>query len=157
MRVLVVGRSRSGTTILRDILSSHKDVWITNELRTYNIVEDKKDTPYHCVSVKDSAEEYFRFVGNKIQNNYHKLYKKFDKNIFQQECMKNLKGNTLINKLEALETVLFENRFKIFGDKTGIAYDIFETLIKNNINFKVIHIYRDGRDVAFSYAEQCRV
>ena len=150
MRLIIKGSSRCGTTITRRILSKHSDIHITNELRMYCETITQRFGSYPALSA-DTPEEYFRSLLKKMRGGegigYHKLPVGFNKDTFVSQCLKAIKEDTMINRVEAVEQVLFSDKFKYCGDKGG---DL--TILTRLPNTKIIFIHRDGRDVAVSGA-----
>jgi hypothetical protein len=154
MRLVLVGSSICGTTITRKILSAHNRVWLTNELRIYYMDNYQSGKVYKILS-SEKPEEYFKSLLEKIERGEGKLYHALppwvDYDNFVYNCMQKLKEDTINGRIEAVEDVIFDNKFEYFGDKGA---DI--AVIKNLPDTNVIFIYRDGRDVAFSGARQKR-
>lgn len=146
MRLILKGSSRCGTTITRDILSAHPEVFLTNELRLYY-----KSTRTHAGSLSllldGTPEEYFNNLLKNINNSNVGKLSSLNKNTFVSDCLQTLTEDTMLGKIEAAESVLFSNNYKYYGDK-GAPVSIMKKLPKT----KVIFIYRDGRDVASSGA-----
>lgn len=138
MRILIVGRSRSGTTILRDVISHPKNSHIVNEMRIYN-----------QLAVETDNKNYFRFLSGKLVPR-SKLPYNISPKQFVVECNKNLKDKSVTSGLKAVEKTIFKDRYKFFGDKSGIGYYILDVVGVLKDDIKIIHIYRDGRDSAAS-------
>lgn len=141
MRLILSGSSRCGTTITRDILSEHPDIHMTNELRLYY---------ENLLFIK--PEQYFNFIKKAFKKSgwdYNKLPIKIDMNNFTNKCMSVLEKDTIENRILAAEKIIFNGKYKIFGDKGAKPSAIYR-MNAEGIKFKLILIYRDGRDVAAS-------
>jgi len=137
MRLILIGDSTFGTTATRRILSAHNRVWITNGLNIY------------CDSFNSFSrpEDYFNFLSEKMTTDKskinHSLPPWVDYNKFVESCMSELEEDSVLGMIKAVEAVLFENKFKYFGDTSNNI-----EIISRLKDTKVIFIYRDGRDVA---------
>lgn len=146
MRLVLIGSSMCGTTITRRILSAHNRIWLTNELRTYYKINKQSGIEYSILSSKE-PKDYFKSLLDKIYRGegkaYHALPPWVNYDEFVSNCMLNLKEDTVIGRVSAVENVLFESKFEYYGDN-GADIEVLKTLPDT----KVIFIYRDGRDAA---------
>jgi hypothetical protein len=154
-KLILTGSSRCGTTITRDILSAHPKIWLTNELRIF--FDSLALGP--CLYA-DTAEEYFTALKNKVIKGegieYHKFPPGFDFNRMVELCKAHLKEDTLEGRLEAVFAALVGNNdFEWFGDKQ-VRPKVLLKMYESGIAYKLIVIYRDGRDVAASGARKKR-
>ena len=138
MRLLVTGRQRSGTTITRKILNSHPDIWLTNELLLYDFFGGY-----------GKFKSFGKWVKKRFKNTYRQERYAFpfdmDASSFKQQFKETLGGDTSLSaKITSAETCIFQNRFKVFGDKGGLG--AISTLQEARLPFKVLYLYRDGRD-----------
>lgn len=138
MRLLVIGRPRSGTTITRKILSSHPEIWITNELLLYD---------FFCGHSR--MKSFNDWVKRRFSRNYRQPRYAFpfeiDAPTFKKQYKKILdKDSSLTARIMAAEKCIFQEKYKIFGDKGG--YRSAKTLKEIGLPFKAIYMYRDGRD-----------
>jgi hypothetical protein len=131
-RLILTGPSRNGTTISSKFLSNHEDIWMTNEVRLYMGV-DKKN---HAGSVYRNIKGNPRFGFNLPPS-------------INIDHIKNLDSLPLDQRVLGMENVLFNNRYAFFGDK-GIHSEQAKLLHDNGLNFKLIVIHRDPRDVVSS-------
>jgi hypothetical protein len=154
-KLILTGSSRCGTTITRDMLSEHPKIWLTNELRVFF----NRIALGPCLYA-DTAEEYFIALKTKVIEGegveYHKFPPGFDFNMMVELCKAHLKKDTLEGRLEAVITALAgSNDFEWFGDKQARPKVLLK-MYELGIAYKLIVIYRDGRDVAASGARMKR-
>lgn len=144
-RLILTGSSRCGTTITRHILSEHPDIYLTNELRLY----------WRTLLNKD-PNIYFNYIKKMMVkgNNYSKLPKNFSKKLFNEICS-SFKDDTILNRILSAEKGIFMNPPRYFGDK-GVNLSVLDRFFEINLDFKLIFIYRDGRDVAYSGFRQLK-
>jgi hypothetical protein len=160
-RILILaGSSRCGTTITRSVISSGASAWMTNELRIFydqlHISMFSKSNPPTSVKLllAETAEEYFRTLKeNAIKGEglpYRRLPPRYHFEKFFSGCMKNLKKDDLHGRIDAvLEAIFGKYPYSIVGDKCA-SPTILKLMKQNGIDFKLIIIHRDGRDVASS-------
>ena len=87
---------------------------------------------------------------------YHKFLPGFDFSRMVELCITHLKEDTLKGRLEAVYTALVgKNDIDWFGDK-GAHPNALQKMHELGIDYKLIVIYRDGRDAAASGARQRR-
>ena len=136
MILIPFGSSRSGTTITMDILSAHKNIHVTNEVRVFlkNFVLD------------NNANDYFRALANKVGKdlNYHRIPNKYDfKTRFPGAAAKYLKEDTLKGRLNAFCSVINEITSKdliYVGDK-GAHVEVILKMEEEGIDYRVVYIY----------------
>jgi len=134
MRLIVAGRSRSGTTILRDVLSHPPNSHITNEMRIYN-----------QLTVETDVNNYFKFLSTKLGPR-NKIPMHVTPQEFLRRCKTNTTGKNMLQGLYSVEKVLFGDKYEVFGDKSGVGYYLLDIVSILKEDVKIIHIYRDGRD-----------
>lgn len=138
MRLLVTGRQRSGTTITRALLNTHPDIWITNELLLYDFF-----------SGYGKFQSFSKWVKKRFKKTHRQERYAFPFDIdaasFKRQYKQNLgKRKNLSAKIIAAEDCIFQNRFSVFGDKGGLG--AIRVLQKAGLPFKVLYLFRDGRD-----------
>jgi hypothetical protein len=158
-KLILQGSSRCGTTITRDILSAHPKIWLTNELRVFCDYNPSKLVTSPCLYA-DTAEQYFTALQNKVIKGegveYHKFPPGFDFNRMVELCKAHLKEDTLEGRLDAVYSALAgNNNLEWFGDKQA-RLNVLLKMYELGIDYKLIVIYRDGRDVAASGARHKR-
>lgn len=131
-RLILTGPSRCGTTISSKLLTAHKDVYVTNEVRTYMFLDrpNYKEALYKNIVTRGGA-----------------LNLPPD---FSAATLKNIPNNvTLKEQLLRIEEEMFGDNYLFFGDK-GIFSGGAKTLNNMDLEFKLILIHRDPRDVVRS-------
>lgn len=142
-RVLLRGHHRSGTSILSEILRAEPEIYVSYELGTY-------DFPLMPGTNEDRIQKILATVHSHFAN---MTDLRTDGLNIKHEIEERVNTFTSPSEfIRTIEDVLFSDRFKIIGDKfpTVITQLQIETLLENNMPFKIIWIYRDGRDVVGS-------
>lgn len=154
MRILLRGQARSGTSILTAILTREPEMFLGHELRLYDSVfrmrRDNTDT------LKDVGKK-LRGVHAKRMQKYSRRGQKYGIEMDYEKIIQRLekKVRNNINKKELMllfEQEIFGDRFRVFGDKVPqppTPY-LVNAMLREGIDFKIIWIYRDGRDVVAS-------
>lgn len=146
MDFLVLGNPRSGTSLLRIILNSHTDIvvppesgflhWWYPKYKNWSIVNSK-----NVVNVNEFLDDLF--VSKKIEG----------WGLDRQKLFAKIREKEPQNYLGLISTIYrFYSSKRIVGDKNNYFIDHLEELDIICENPKYIHIVRDGRDVACSYA-----
>lgn len=149
-RLLVRGQPRSGTTILTQLLFGESDLCTTNELYLYDFL-------FYGAHTNGKRKTNFEFR-NKVFKRLDKSRKYIPPQIDVPTVKANLteRINNKQSKLQCLEIVedeLFQGKFKIIADKVHdtLTDKQLDALVESGIgDFKVVWIYRDGRDVCSS-------
>ncbi|MFZ1547409.1 MAG: sulfotransferase, partial [Candidatus Nitrotoga sp.] len=152
MKAFVIGTGRCGTTMLAQMLNSHSKICVPHELqilfeysnngaRLYEIFKKKKN---EYLGPKDFVE----LVEARCP---HKFHEYFDyRNFFERRQYPIRSLKELVN---SLYSEIAESKYKkIFIEQTpwyGQRIDILNELFPDA---KYIHMVRDGRDVAISFA-----
>ena len=144
--IFIIGNARSGTTLLRLMLSSHKNIIIVPENGFSVWLYDKyKWWKYDDCKLDRFLEDLFNTRKFETWNLSYQGLKCF---------IKDLKPESY-NELAMLVYIFYckskNDNFKRWGDKNTFYITEIKKidLIFNNCKF--IHIIRDGRDVACSY------
>lgn len=137
--IFIVGCPRSGTTLLRDLLQSHPHLAFPTESnfipQFYRAFGDPKDAT--------DAER----LANRILNLF--WVKCWELDLDPADFREDRRFAEMIDRLYGAFAAL---RGKIrWGDKTPMNVMHIPTLVEIFPQAKVIHIYRDGRDVALSW------
>lgn len=136
--VFIVGCARSGTTLLRNLLNSHPEIKFPPEshfiLDFYHLFGDPK-TEKDVIRILDHIKK-------------HKRFKKFEICINKGEVKDIRRYSELIDYIYTKFIGKYDA--KRWGDKTPLYVLDLKLLVKLFSNAKIIHIIRDGRDVADS-------
>ena len=148
----IVGTGRCGTTLLAQMLNAHPDVCIPPELqilfehsgngaRLYEIFSSGLNKKY-------SADDFYRLIEKRCP---YKLDLYFDYRTFLEEQKYPLSDlQSFVNNL--YQAIALSKGATLFAEQTpwyGQRIDILNQLFPNA---KYIHMVRDGRDVAISFA-----
>lgn len=142
-RLLVRGHHRSGTTLLSEILRHEPDIYISYELGTY-------DFPF----MPGSNEDRLQKILNTVYTHFSNMTDlRTDGINIRHEIEEKI--NTFTSPpefIQAMEEVLFGDRFGIIGDKfpTVINEQQISSMLEAKMKLNIIWIYRDGRDVVSS-------
>lgn len=141
----IVGSGRSGTTLLRLILSSHSEVTIPPE--TWFIMPLVKEIPIDTYLTENEIDLSFKIITTH--------YRWPDMGIDTDEFHDKLKKNRNI-KLKDIIDIVYDHYLKmenksIWGDKTPPYIKILPELISLYPEARFIHLIRDGHDVAMSF------
>lgn len=148
MRLLLAGHGRSGTTPTQRIINGCRNLWVTNEFCLYDYAFG-----YHPkgIDITDPLNYYNSLVCDKanVSNIGHYTYidppPNFEIAAFVQNCMYNYAFDDIELRINAVEKVLFGEKYKWFGDKT-VFQEVIEDMYLAGIPYKLIFIIRDGRD-----------
>lgn len=146
--VFIIGNPRSGTSLLRLMLTCHSEVvippesgflvWWYEKYKDWNIREEKYDLNEFVEDLLDSKKiefwnldklELLAMISSKKPSTYSELM-------------------SLIYHHYAEKT---ERKYSFWGDKNNFYLNHVGLLLKLYPGAKFIHIVRDGRDVATSY------
>lgn len=148
--LFIIGISRSGTKLLRDLLNNHSRVGVAD-------IESK------------FIPLFYRLFGewdeNRLKNDFDMIFRQFEKTPFyeemslrnrpvaKKECFDSIEEWTLAGVIEALFRTSAQEHLKgkmIWGDKTP-NYLLFVPLLKQLFpRARFIHIIRDVRDISLS-------
>jgi Sulfotransferase family len=147
----IVGTGRCGTTILAQVLNSHSKICVPHELQI-------------IVSIGNGDRLYDKFVkgemGNYTAEDFIRLIDACCPYYFERYFdyighFRSLRyPQTDLRKLltELFDHICFEYRKEIFLEQTPWYGQRLEILKELFPEMKVIHVIRDGRDVAMSFA-----
>lgn len=149
----IIGTGRCGTTMLAQMLNTHSEVCIPHEIqilfeysnngkRLYETFEDKQNLQF-------KSEDFITLISERCPHNFHNYFNY--KNYLESLTYPIISLNSFINKFY-FEIAKSRNK-KIFFEQTpwyGQRVDILNDLFPNA---KYIHMIRDGRDVAISFAK----
>ena len=142
--LFIVGLSRSGTKLLRNLLNNHSEISLP-DFETHFIPEliERNKNGFN-LSQNISIVLESGFVKKQIKTEHEK-----------QEFVRTLKNLSENNLYEFVKSILvfFSNKKKtpfIWGDKTPKYLRYLEEIVQLFQNVKIIHIIRDPRDRAIS-------
>jgi len=144
-RLLVRGHHRSGTTLLSKILRNKPDLYITYELGTYDYPFIPNETNEQKLSrILSHLDNNFVLRNQDIRTDMLNLRNSIEEHIKP--------FSSPIDYINVIEEELFQNKYRIIGDKypNVLPEDRIQYLMNFQLDFKVIWIYRDGRDVVSS-------
>ena len=150
--LFVVGNPRSGTSLLRLILTSHREILIPPECGFIVWLQAK----YGDWSQSDCMDPV------RTLNFLEDLFaaKKFDTWKLERKAVRESIKNRLPRNYSELCEVIYAaygisigRNFSIWGDKNNFYINYLEELLRLYGNAHFLHIIRDGRDVACSYRE----
>lgn len=126
--IIISGAARSGTTLLRTMLDSHKNIYAGAELALLMVVPEAVINTWNKTS--DRIENYSNLTIDNILIAYGKVL------------------------LSIYEDILKDSEKDRIADKMPGAVQYFSQLSFMLPKAKFVHIIRDGRDVACSLLEQ---
>lgn len=131
-KFFLVGRAKSGTSWLMRLLNSHPEILCLGEGKFFG-----KDSPRSLYGAFTRAKELQTWLGsNPWTSHYRKLP--------PQDLVKLAVNHLMKEKLRKTDK-------KIIGDKTPLmSEEIIREIAEICADAKVVHIVRDGRDVAVS-------
>jgi hypothetical protein len=136
----IVGSARSGTTLLRMILNAHPDVAVPPESRF--VVELHRSDEVQVDDFLARLDAHQRWISW---------------NTPIEDVRAQLSGMTTVAYTEAIEAAFVafaKNRNKKrYGDKTPRYIENIPLLARLWPDARFVHLVRDGRDVALSYAD----
>ena len=142
--IFILGSPRSGTTLLRVLLSAHSKITIPHE---YTLVENvitafKNDQLSHksVVSFLERQYEISHFIDWDLDKK--QLLEYFDKSIYSRR--------DLVENIYRCYLETWSSKDARWGDKNISALAYIEPIVDMFPEAKFIHIIRDGRDVASS-------
>lgn len=144
-RILVRGHHRSGTTVLCDVLRHKPELFVTYEMGTYD---------YPFIPGESNEQKIKRLLGSIDTHFIHKsMGLRSDLLNLKHEIEEKIHTySSPIDYINILEEAIFQDKYRIIGDKfpTPFTEDRIQYLLNFNLEFKLIWIYRDGRDVVSS-------
>lgn len=150
--IFIIGNPRSGTTLLRLILSAHPNIYIAQEggfllflYEKYKNFAGEKGKIINFVEdlMQTKKIEYWGIVKEEIVNY---IIKKQPKNYSEL--------GTMVYKYYGEKKYPGKKRW---GDKNNYYLNYIDTINEIYPESKFIHIIRDGRDVACSYKDMSKI
>ena len=145
--VFIVGRGRSGTTLIRAMLTSHTELAIPNE--THFIVPMSRD---RRIVREDATVDIGAFLAKvKRQPGYHNM--ELDDDLVTRR-FNDVRPDTYPDAVRLLFRIYADKESKPrYGDKTPIHVLHVEYLAELFPEARFIHLIRDGRNVTLSNLE----
>ena len=143
----IVGTGRCGTTILASVLNAHSRICVPHELQII-VIRGLYEKYCSGEAQRFTAEDFIRFIAERCPYHFEKYFDYISHFRSLSYPQKNLR--TLLTEL--FDHICYDARKDVFleqypanGQKLDVLQDLFADM-------KVIHMIRDGRDVAISYA-----
>lgn len=141
--VFIVGVGRSGTTLIRQMLNSHSQIAVPYESHFITDYMDRLDD-YGDLGVRENLMQLITDICNE------KILSSWDFSPTPDEVSRRLNGKSLRDVVDAFFSVYATHHGKVFwGDKSDYL-DRQHKILQLFPDAKIIHIVRDGRDVANS-------
>jgi len=152
MTGFIVGTGRCGTSMLAQMLNSHSKICVPHELqilfecsnngpRLYEVFQDKKNEGF---GPKDFAD----LIEARCPHKFHEYFdyrRFFERQRYPILSLKDL-ANSLFGEIaEMRRKTIFMEQTPWYGQRIDILNELFP-------DAKYIHMVRDGRDVAISFA-----
>jgi len=149
--IFIIGSPRSGTTLLRLMLTCHREISIPPESGYILWLKDK----YRYWSDKSNNKENVdSFLSDLFRAKKFDTYK-MNRSVLEAEIYKYKPSNYA--ELIAVINICFANqldkKISAWGDKNNYYLNHIDEIRDLFPSAKFIHIVRDGRDVACSYRE----
>jgi hypothetical protein len=152
MKGFIIGTGRCGTTMLAQMLNAHSKICIPHELqilfeysnngaRLYEVFQENKNEYF-------GANDFVELIEARCP---HKLHEYFDyKSFFERQQYPISSFKVLVNNLyseiaKSRHKEIFIEQTPWYGQRIDILNELFP-------DAKYIHMVRDGRDVAISFA-----
>ena len=146
--VYIIGNPRSGTSLLRLMLTCHPEVVIPPEGHFFLWLEAK-------FGEKDFPETAQQFIDELVTT------KKFETWGIKKQALQELFSECAPQKFRDAVALVYcsygilkgRSEFRYWGDKNKLWKDKLHSVLRYFPNSKFVHIVRDGRDVACSIKE----
>jgi len=141
----IVGTGRCGTTILAKVLNSHSKICVPHELQFLIILYDK----YSLSELKNyRADDFIRLINECCPyyfENFFDYIQHFKNLQYPQTDLRKVLTDLFDHVCFKYKKEIFMEQTPWYGQKLDILKEIFPEM-------KVIHMIRDGRDVAVSFS-----
>ena len=148
----IIGTGRCGSTLMAQILNAHSKICIPHELQIIfeycNNGERLAEVFASWENLKFRAEDYIQLIESRCPHNFQAYYDY--RAFFRRLHYPILSLRWLLRKLYA--DIARSQEKSIFAEQTPWYGQNLELLQKLFPRAKYIHMVRDGRDVAISYA-----
>lgn len=140
----IIGRPRSGTTLLQTLFEAHPNVCIPPESAIIEEAHDRFKTI--CNWTSEELDEFIEFLFQVRRFEYWKINKE-DLSTYLKSYTGEYTFNTLIKRVYInYKSVFDKEKIEIFGDKNPRYSRYPEKIIKIFPDAKCIHVVRDYRD-----------
>ena len=152
--IIIIGNPRSGTTLLRLMLTCHRNIVIPPECG-FAVWWYKKYNDWDTNSINSRLNDY---LDDLFQSKKIELW-----NLNRVELEKYILSKQINNYSELVSSIyeyFAENQKKGFhrwGDKNNFHLNYIDTIYSLFPGAQFIHIIRDGRDVACSYKDMSKL
>ena len=143
----IVGTGRCGTTILASVLNAHSRICIPHELQII-VIRGLYEKYCSGEAQRFAADDFIRFIRERCPYHFEKYFdyiSHFRSLTYPQKDLRTLLTELFDHICYAAGKHVFLEQYPANGQKLDVLQDLFPDM-------KVIHMIRDGRDVAISYA-----
>ncbi len=155
--IFVVGNSRSGTTMLGNVLGNHSRVYTFPELQVFERLIDPKDMSSNFIASEDKLVAFGSRIMTTIRDG---VFCEGSPVRFEAEVKKIIKKHDIKNQMILYKTLLqYETKKagkQIFCEQTPRYIFTASKILRAFPDACVIHIYRDPRDVMLSQKNRWR-
>ena len=152
MIAFIIGTGRCGTSMLAQMLNSHSMICVPFELqilfeyhdngaRLYEVFKEKKNEDF-------GAQDFIDLIESRTPHNFHEYFDYpsfFKKQEYPIRSLKELANGLFAEIVASKGKKIFIEQTPWYGQRIDILNDLFPEA-------KYIHMVRDGRDVAISFA-----
>jgi hypothetical protein len=152
MKGFIIGTGRCGTSMLAQMLNSHSKICVPHELqilfeysnngpRLYEIFKDKKNERF-------GSEDFVELIKARCPHKFHEYFdyrSYFEKQQYPILSLKQLANSLYSEIAESKQKEMLIEQTPWYGQRIDILNELFP-------DAKYIHMVRDGRDVAISFA-----
>lgn len=152
MIAFIIGTGRCGTTMLAQMLNSHSMIYVPGELqilfeysnngsRLHEIFKDNKNGRF-------APKDFVDLIEARCPHKFHEYFDYrsfFEKQQYPIRSLKKLVNDLYSEIAESKHKKIFIEQTPWYGQRIDILNELFP-------DAKYIHIVRDGRDVAISFA-----
>lgn len=146
--VYIIGNPRSGTSLLRLMLTCHPEVVIPPEGHFFLWLEGK----YRDLSFPEAANQFIDELVETKKFETWGIEKSALQEIFKEYAPQSF-GDAVALVYCSYGIMKGRTEFKYWGDKNKLWKDKLNRVLNYFPNSKFIHIVRDGRDVACSFKD----
>ncbi len=153
--LFIIGNPRSGTSLLRLILTSHSEILIPPECGFIIWLLQKYKDWSESDNLTVRLDQFLSDLFDCKKIDTWQLNKDFVFEIIKSKNPRNY--SELTSSVYEAYGCLINKKFNVWGDKNNFHLNHLDELQELFNKAKFIHIIRDGRDVACSYREVMRI